>query len=106
MVSFRDFQKLNLRVAEIIEAERVENSDRLLKLKINLGSEERNIVAGIGEFYPPEELIGREIIVVADLEPRKIMGSLSQGMLLAADVEGRPVLLRPDKNVPPGSEVR
>jgi methionine--tRNA ligase beta chain len=63
-------------------------------------------VAGIAKFYQPEDLIGREIVVVVNLEPKTLMGIESQGMLLAADVEGRPVLLRPDKEVPPGTKIR
>ena len=113
MINFEDFQKLNLRVAKIIEAEKISGSKKLLKLKIDLGENfsmnpeerERQIVAGIGKFYQPEELVEREIIIVADLEPREIMGFSSQGMLLAANVGGRPVLLKPDEDVPPGSKV-
>ena len=106
MINFEDFQKLDLRVANIIKAEKVEGSDKLLKLQINLGKEKRQIVAGIGQFYQPEDLIGREIAVVVNLEPRNIFGLESQGMLLAADVQGKPVLLAPDKEVPAGTKVR
>lgn len=106
MINFEDFKKLELAVAKILEAERVEGSDKLIKLKVGLGEKEKQIVAGIGREYKPEELLGKEIVVVVNLEPRKLMGMESQGMLLAADVSGRPVLLIPEKDVPPGSVVK
>jgi len=105
MISFKEFKKLDLRVGKIIEAERVEGADKLLKLKVDLGEEERQLVAGIAKFYQPENLIGRELIVVANLEPKTLMGIESQGMLLAASVEGRPVILEPDEEVPPGTKI-
>lgn len=105
MITYEDFQKIDLRVAAILEAQRVEGSEKLLKLRISLGDEERQILAGIAKFYEPEKLIGRQIIVVANLEPRKLMGEESQGMLLAAG-EGEPVLLMPDKDAPIGSKIR
>ena len=106
MINFEDFQKLDLRVAKIIKAEKVEGSDKLLKLQIDLGQEKRQIVAGIGQLYQPEDLIGQEIAVVVNLEPRNIFGLESQGMLLAADVQGKPILLEPDKEVPAGTKIR
>lgn len=115
MISFEEFQKIELKIARIIEAERVEGSEKLVKLKIDLGPGNpgsiskriiRQIVAGIGKQYNPEGLIGKEIAVVANLEPRTLMGIESQGMLLAADNNGEPVLLLPDKEVPVGSKVR
>jgi len=106
MISFEDFQKIDLRVAKVIEAKRVENSEKLLKLKIDLGKEERMILAGIAKFYKPEDLIGKEIVVVANLEPKVLFGLESQGMLLAADNQGEPVLLKPDKEIPPGTKIR
>ncbi len=106
MISFSEFKNIDLRIAKILATEKVEGSEKLLKLKINLGSEEREILAGIAKEYQPEELIGREIIVVANLEPKIMMGLESRGMLLAAkDAEGRPVLLKPDKEIPAGSEI-
>ncbi|MBI2647843.1 MAG: methionine--tRNA ligase subunit beta [Candidatus Wildermuthbacteria bacterium] len=105
MISLNDFKAIDLKVATIVEAECVEGSDKLVKLQIDLGQERRQILAGIGKHYGPEELVGRQIVIVANLEPRSLMGLESQGMLLAAD-DGGPVLLRPDRDVPPGSEVR
>jgi len=104
-INFEEFQKIDLRVGKIIEAEKIEGTDKLLKLKVDLGEEERQLVAGIAKFYQPEDLIGKEIVVVANLEPKTLRGVESQGMLLAADVEGKPVLLKPDEEVPPGTKV-
>ncbi|MBI2055712.1 MAG: methionine--tRNA ligase subunit beta [Candidatus Sungbacteria bacterium] len=106
MIFFDEFKKLDLRVGKVLSAERIGNSEKLLKLRVDLGSEERQIIAGIGKKYEPETLIGREIIVVANLEPKIIMGLASQGMLLAANTEEGPVLLRPEKEVAPGTEIR
>jgi methionine--tRNA ligase beta chain len=106
MVSFEDFQKMDLRVAKIVEAEKVKGSEKLLKLVIDVGKEKRQIVAGIGKFYKPEDLIGKEIAVLLNLEPKKLMGIESQGMLLAADVEGEPVILITEKEVPAGTKIR
>ena len=104
MVKFEQFKELELKVGRVKEAERVEGSDKLLKLKVDLGGEERQLLAGVGKVYSPEEMCGREIVGVANLEPRMLMGMESQGMLLAAS-DGDPVLLRPDREVPPGSVV-
>ncbi|MGC9603450.1 MAG: methionine--tRNA ligase subunit beta [Minisyncoccia bacterium] len=105
MVKFEQFKEIELKAGKILEAERVEGSDKLLKLKVDLGEPEpRQILAGIGKIYSPEEIVGREIIVVANLEPRILMGIESQGMLLAAN-DGGPVLLKPDREVPPGSPI-
>lgn len=116
MINFQDFKNIDLRVAEILQAERVEGSDKLLKLQINLGpinldaeaeKEERQIIAGIGKSYQPEDLIGKEIIVIVNLEPKIIFGLESQGMLLAAE-DGNtdePILLVPDKFTSPGSKI-
>ncbi|MDD2753408.1 MAG: methionine--tRNA ligase subunit beta [Candidatus Portnoybacteria bacterium] len=105
MTTHDDFKKLDLRVAEILDAQRVDGSEKLLKLKISTGDEERQILAGIAKFYEPEKLLGRQIIVVINLEPRKLMGEESQGMLLAAGDE-EPILLVPDKEAPVGSKIR
>ncbi|MEK7074372.1 MAG: methionine--tRNA ligase subunit beta, partial [Patescibacteria group bacterium] len=105
MITIDDFKKIDLRVVKIIAAQRVEGSDKLLKLQVDMGEEKRQIVAGIGLAYDPETLIGREIIVVANLEPRLLMGVESQGMLLAASND-HPVLLQPEKEVAPGSSIR
>ena len=89
VVTFDDFQKVDLRVAEVLAAEKVAGTDKLLKLRISLGDEERQIVAGIAQHYAPEQLVGRRIVVVANLRPVKIRGEESQGMLLAAEQIGQ-----------------
>lgn len=105
MINFEEFQKIDLRVAEIIKAEKVEGSEKLLKLQIDLGEEKRQIVSGIGKFYNTKDLIGTKIVVAVNLEPRALFGLESQGMLLAADDNGRPAILRPDGNVFSGAKV-
>ncbi len=105
MLAFEDFQQVDLRVARVEHAERVPNSSKLLRLALNLGGgEERQVIAGIGTMYEPEGLLGREVAVVANLEPRQIMGFESQGMILAAD-DGRPIILVPERPVAPGSKI-
>ncbi len=105
-IEFGDFMKLDLRVARIIEAEPLEGSEKLTKLQVKIGDETRQILAGIKKKYAPEDLIGRQIVVVANLKPAKLMGQVSQGMLLAADDEdGSPILLQPDSEAPEGTSV-
>ncbi|MBI2577254.1 MAG: methionine--tRNA ligase subunit beta [Candidatus Wildermuthbacteria bacterium] len=105
IISYEDFQKLELKIAHIRQAERIEGSEKLLKLHVSIGEEQRQIVAGIGLAYTPETLIGKAIVLVANLAPRVIKGVESQGMLLAASDE-LPVLLVPERIVPPGSEIK
>ncbi len=106
-VTIDDFRKLDLRIAVILEAERVPKSEKLLRLIIDLGFERRQIVAGIGKGYTPEDLVGRHIAVVANLAPATVFGVESQGMLLAASLEDTlPVLLTPRTDVLPGSVVK
>lgn len=106
MITFDDFKKLELKVGRVVEAARVEGSEKLLKLTVDIGAEQRQIIAGVGLVYSPEDMANRDIVIVANLEPRKLMGLESQGMLLAADSEGGPVLLMPDREVPPGSAIK
>ena len=105
MVEYDDFAKLDLRVAKIIAAERVPKSRKLIKLTISLGDEERTIVGGIALHYNPEELVGKKIIVIKNLKPRKLMGITSQGMLLAATNENEFSLLTLDRDVKEGSKI-
>ncbi len=105
-ISYDYFSKLQIRIAEILAAERVEGANKLLKLQVSLGDEQRQIVAGIAQYYEPESLVGRKIVLLANLEPAKIRGVESNGMLLAADVDGRAIILQPDSDVPAGSKVR
>ena len=108
LISINDFAKLDLRVAEIVEAERVEGTDKLVRLEIDLGCEKRQIVAGIAQFYKPEELVGKHIVVVANLEPARIRGVESKGMLLAGSTEDRSELaiITVDRPLPKGAKVR
>lgn len=106
MISYDDFKKLDLRVATIIHAEPVPGSEKLIRLEIDLGEEKRHILAGIIKRYPPEKLIGQQVIVVANLEPRKLMGLESNGMLLAADSPEGPNLIIPDQNAPNGAIIK
>ena len=106
MVTFDDFKKLEIRIGKITSAERIESTNKLLKLEVDFGETKRQLVAGIAKYYKPQELIDKEIPVLVNLEPREIRGIESQGMLLAA-VEGeRPILLNPDKEVSPGSIIQ
>jgi len=105
-VSFEDFKKFDIRIGKIISAEKVENTDKLIKLQIDLGNEQRQLIAGIAEYYKPDYLIGKEVPVIVNLEPKKFKGLDSRGMILAADVDGKPILLHPDKEIPPGSMIR
>ena len=106
MIPYADFAKLDVRVAEIKKAERVEGSEKLVRLEISLGDETHQIVAGIAKEYPPDTLIGRQIIVLANLEPKQLMGLESNGMLLAADSPDGPILLTPDKKAPIGAIIK
>lgn len=106
MITFDDFKKLDMRIGTIVSAARVPGTDKLLTLEINFGTETRHIVAGIAEVYPPDDLIGKEVPVLLNLEPRKIRGVESHGMVLAVDVDGKPILLHPDRVVPSGSTIR
>ena len=107
MITIDDFLKVELKVGTVLEAEEVEESEKLIKLKVDLGEEEpRQVLAGVKQFYKPEEFVGKHVIVVANLEPRMMLGLESAGMMLAADSEEGPVFLTPSKQVPPGTKIR
>ncbi len=104
-ISFEDFKKIQIRIGKILTAQKVENSNKLLKLQVDFGIETRQIIAGVAKFYEPEILVGKLCPFVFNLAP-KMMGELeSQGMILCAD-NGEPVLLHPDKEILPGSVVK
>lgn len=105
MINYDDFAKVDLRIGKILTAEHIEGSEKLLRLTVELRDEVRQIIAGIASSYSPTGIIGKEVVVVANLEPRKIMGLESQGMLLAVDDE-LPVLLRPDQKVKTGTKIK
>ncbi len=107
MISIDDFLKIELRVGTVLEAEEVEESDKLIKLKIDLGEDApRQVLAGVKQWYKPEDFVGKQVVVVANLEPRMMMGQESQGMMLAADSEEGPVFLTVPKSVKSGTKVR
>ena len=106
-ISIDDFMKVDLRVAKVLAAEKVPNSKKLMKLSIDVGTEQRTLVAGIAEAYEPEALVGRTIVMVFNLKPAKLMGIESNGMVLAASPDGgKPTLVGFDADVPPGTRVR
>jgi methionyl-tRNA synthetase len=106
-ITYDDFDKLDLRVGKVLEAEKVPKADKLLKLIVDLGFEKRTILSGIAEYYQPEELVGKLVTVVANLAPRKIRGIESQGMLLMAGNDfGKLYSVGPDKDIEPGSVVK
>jgi methionyl-tRNA synthetase len=105
MISIDQFRNVELKIATIKSAEPHPNADKLMVLQIDLGTEQRQILAGIRNHYTPEELIGKQIVVVANLEPAQLRGLESQGMLLAASDEGRVIILTPEKTVQPGAKV-
>jgi len=106
-ISIDDFMKVELRVAKVLTAERVEKSKKLLKLSVDVGTEQRTLVAGIAEAYEPEALVGKTVVIVFNLKPAKLMGIESNGMVLAGSPEGgKPTLVGFDQDVPPGSRVR
>ena len=106
-VTFDDFLKIDLRVAKVLAAEKVPNSRKLMKLSIDVGTEQRTLVAGIAEAYEPEAIVGRTVVIVFNLKPAKLMGIESNGMVLAASPEGgKPTLLGFDEPPAPGTRVR
>ena len=105
-ISIDDFAKVELKTAEVLEVEKVEGAAKLLKLQIKIGEENRQIVAGIAEHYSPEELVGKKIVVVANLKPAVIRGVESNGMLLAVSTKDSVILVTPeDTDVPSGLRI-
>jgi methionyl-tRNA synthetase len=105
-ITYDDFMKVELKVATVKAAEEIPKSSKLVKLTVDLGDEQRTIVAGIRKSYAPEQLVGRQVVIVANLQPAKLMGVESQGMVLAASQNGEAVLLQPVNEVPPGTRVK
>ena len=106
-ISIDDFAKVELRVAQVKTAERVKGADKLLRIEVDLGTEVRQLVAGIAEAYEPEALIGRKVVIVANLAPRKLRGLESNGMIVAASPEGgKPVLASFLEDVPIGTRLK
>ena len=106
-ISIDDFMKVELRVAKVLAAERVPKSTRLIKLQVDVGSEQRTVVAGIADAYQPDALVGRSVVVVFNLKPAKLMGIESNGMVLAASPDGgKPTVVTFDEPPAPGTRVR
>jgi methionyl-tRNA synthetase len=109
-ISYNDFLKMDIRIGLVVEAESIPKSRNLIKLMVDLGEEEpRQILAGLAGYYEPEKLMNKKVVVLANLKPRKMMGLMSNGMILAADVDDAPILLQVEsekfEDVPPGSSV-
>lgn len=105
-ITIEDFMKVKLRIARVLDAAPVPDSDKLMRLDLVIGDEKRQVLAGIAQQYTAEDLIGRQVVCVVNLKPRKMRGMESQGMILAADAEdGGAILLMPDKNAPEGANV-
>jgi methionyl-tRNA synthetase len=105
LIGFEEFGKVKLKTARVLQAEKVEKADKLLKIQIDLGTEQRQIVAGIAQHYSPEDMIGKNLVIVSNLEPAKIRGVESNGMLLAAQAGKKLVLITTDDDIPPGAEI-
>jgi methionyl-tRNA synthetase len=106
-ISIDDFMKVELRTAKVLTAERVPNSKKLIKLSVDVGAEQRTLVAGIAEAYEPDALVGRTVVMVFNLKPAKLMGIESNGMVLAASPDGgKPTLVGFDQEISPGTRVR
>lgn len=105
-VSYDDFKKLDMRVAKIESIEKIPGKTRIVKGVVDLGTEKRDVIIGGAEFYQPDELIGKTVIVVANLEPKKLAGIESNAMLLAADVDNKPYWLTVMEQVAPGTKIR
>jgi methionyl-tRNA synthetase len=105
-ISIDEFARVQMRVGQVLEAEKIEGSRKLLKLRVDIGDEVRQVVAGISEAYAPDDLINKKVILVANLKPAKLMGVESNGMIVAASDGGRPVLATFNEDVPNGSPLR
>jgi methionyl-tRNA synthetase len=105
-IDITEFAKVELRAAKVTAAEKVSGSKKLVKLQVDLGTETRQVVAGIAESYAPEALVGKTVVVVANLKPAKLMGVESNGMVLAGSIDGKAVLCTFDAEVAPGTKVK
>ncbi len=105
-ISIEDFVRVQMRVGQVLEAERIEGSRKLIKMKVDIGTEVRQVVAGIAEAYEPASLINRKVVIVANLKPARLMGVESNGMIVAASVDGKPVLATFTEEVSNGALLR
>jgi methionine--tRNA ligase beta chain len=104
-ITFKEFERFDIRVGKVIQSERIEGTKKLFRLKVDLGSSQNQIVAGGGETYDPEYFMNKNFIVLTNLEPKVIAGTESKGMILAADVDGKPIWLNVPSEVPAGTKV-
>jgi tRNA-binding protein len=104
--TYDDFKKLDIRVGSILETEKIPGKTRIVKGVVDLGEEKRDVIIGGAEFYEPQDLVGKTVIVVANLETKKIAGIESNAMLLAADVDDKPFWLTVDSDVPAGTKIK
>lgn len=104
LITYDDFAKLDIRIGTITLAERIEGADKLLRLEVDLGNETRQLAAGVAQWYEPEQLVGKQVPIIVNLEPRTIRGVESHGMMLAAGGD-QAYLLHPDQPLEPGTEV-
>ncbi len=105
-ISYDDFTKLDIRVAKIVSTEKIPGKTRIIKGTIDLGEEKRDVIIGGAEFYEPEDMVGRQVIVIINLEPKKMAGVVSNAMLLAADVNNKPYWLTVNEDVPLGTQIK
>jgi methionyl-tRNA synthetase len=105
-ISIEDFARVEMRAGQVLEAEKIEGSRRLIKLKVDIGTEVRQVVAGIAEAYDPASLLNKKVVIVANLKPAKLMGVESNGMVIAASVDGKPVLVTFTEEVSNGALLR
>ena len=106
MITFDEFNRTDIRIGTILSAEKIAGTDKLMKLEVDIGSEKRTLAAGIADRYTPEDLQGKQIPILVNLEPKTIKGVESQGMILVAEFGNDYVLLKPERDVPPGTKVR
>ncbi len=106
IISYDDFTKLDIRVGKIVSTEKIPGKTRIIKGTIDLGEEKRDVIIGGAEFYEPEDMVGRQVIVITNLEPKKMAGVVSNAMLLAADVNNKPYWLTVNEDVPLGTQIK
>lgn len=105
-ITYDDFAKLDIRIAKILSTEKISGKSKIIKGTIDLGEEKREVIIGGAEYYQPEDLVGKTVVVIANLEPRKIAGFESNAMLLAADVNDKPFWLTVSEDVPLGTKIK
>ncbi|MEM1538199.1 MAG: hypothetical protein QXK12_07395 [Candidatus Nezhaarchaeales archaeon] len=107
LISIKEFEKIDLRVVRVVKAESIPGMRKILKVTVDIGKGElREIIAGGAEIYSPEYFVGKNFVAIVNLEPKRIAGITSEGMLLAADLQGKPVWITVSEDVPPGTKVR